>query len=387
MINFISNIINRGDDEEEATDAAATPVMDEASVDDDEELQYHSKESNGTAIDVSGSIVINEIGSSSSSSSSSGTSSSSSSSSSGNGGRRSSTSSCGASTGDHGSGPSDVPVMRISERQSKRNREKASSGSSLFASMVPSSLDGTKDFRKRLRNTSFRGSVNREAYNSISEASVMRCHAVIQSVADFDWKMNINRISTEVLEDVALVISPHNHLVDDAWRKLRSYVTEWRLHSARIKLSDVEKANTVPKITRKAAFLVVIANSRSILKKVMAAERVRLGSVEFEADAEGLKFEGIPLTPSPRGVSSSSGGVIGPPPIVTIAQNSPCKFSGSGSPRNFPSSLGNGMHVLNSGSARYVEFMDGCVIEEKEELTSVLLRAVEISTEAPVDST
>ena len=219
----------------------------------------------------------------------------------------------------------DVCGVRESARQRKRKLEVGNTVD--FSSFVPNSFNGCKDFRKRIRNTSqMNSSVDRDSYNAISEASVLRCHAILKNIADFDWKMRIHGpLRVEVLEDVALVISPHNHLVDDAWRKLRAFITEWRLYAVREKLTDIEKANCVPKITRKAAFLVVIANSRKILKKVVAAERIRMGyrDEQILKESDGLVLEGVPLSPSPAGIRSSPNGTIGPLPSTIVSSESP----------------------------------------------------------------
>ena len=213
-----------------------------------------------------------------------------------------------------------VDDLERSKRGSDRQRKRQLESSSVIdlTSFIPKTLNKRTDFRKRSRSASqSSSSIDRATYNSISESSVLRCHEILKNIAEFDWKIKIHSsIRVEILEDVALVISPHNHLVDDAWRKLRSFVTDWRLFASREKLTDIEKANCVPKITRKAAYLVVVANSRKILRKVVAAERVRLGNknAQIERDTDGLLLQGVPLTPSPAGIRSSANGIDGPAP-------------------------------------------------------------------------
>jgi len=208
-----------------------------------------------------------------------------------------------------------------SARIRKRNIEKLSKTD--FSDRVPNVLHGSSDFRKRNRIGKRKTSLNRDSYNSISDVAVVRCHTVLKSVANFDWKLN--GLTHEFKEDVALVINPHNHLVDDAWRKLRSHITEWNLVSTRQKMTDIEKLNCVPPLKRKTAFLVVIANNKKILHKVMAAERLRLGFVssEVEEQADGLKLQGIPLTPSIAPACSSNSNEPGPMPTNTYSNASP----------------------------------------------------------------
>lgn len=154
------------------------------------------------------------------------------------------------------------------------------------------------DFRRRVRNISLNSKINRDSYNSISRASLRVYTMVMNHVDAKDWKIINGKCSGE---DVALVISPHHHLVDDAWRKIRKYVTDRKLVAGRQKLTDIEKQNVVPKIKRMKSFLVVVANNRNTLNRVMAAERLRLGYVDppsLREQANGLQFVGPALSPS-----------------------------------------------------------------------------------------
>lgn len=165
--------------------------------------------------------------------------------------------------------------------------------------------------------------INRFSYNSISRHSASRFAMIMKHLEAKDWKMDTSRKFIDG-EDVALVVSPHHHLVDDAWRSVRAFATERHLKAGREKLTDLEKNNVVPKYKRKVAFLVVVANSKATLKKVMAAERTRLGFVGLEDQSNGLVLGGAPLSPSPHPIRFSADDPNpGPPPTNTISECSP----------------------------------------------------------------
>ncbi len=178
-------------------------------------------------------------------------------------------------------------------------------------------------YRARNKVSSDGQKINRFSYNSISRYSASRFAMIMKHLEAKDWKMDTNRKYIDG-EDVALVVSPHHHLVDDAWRSVRAFATERHLKAGREKLTDLEKNNLVPKYKRKVAFLVVVANSKATLKKVMAAERTRLGFVGLEDQSDGLVLGGAPLSPSPHPIRFSADDPNpGPPPTNTISECSP----------------------------------------------------------------
>jgi len=178
-------------------------------------------------------------------------------------------------------------------------------------------------YRARNKVSSDGQRINRVGYNSISFYSASRFAMIMKHLEAKDWKMDTNR-KTISGEDVALVVSPHHHLVDDAWRSVRAFATGRHLKAGREKLTDLEKNNLVPKYKRKVAFLVVVANSKATLKKVMAAERTRLGFVGLEDQSSGLVLGGAPLSPSPHSIRFSADDPDpGPPPTNTIGECSP----------------------------------------------------------------
>jgi len=177
-------------------------------------------------------------------------------------------------------------------------------------------------YRDRKKYDSNGNNVNRIDYNSISRYSASRFSLIMKHLETKDWKI-VGETPTSG-EDVAFVVSPHHHLVDDAWRSVRAFATSKLLKAGREKLTDVEKNNIVPKYKRKIAFLVVVANSKATLKKVMAAERTRLGFIGLEGDRGGLVLEGTPLCPSPQPIRFCEADPNpGPNPINIIGGSSP----------------------------------------------------------------
>jgi len=177
-------------------------------------------------------------------------------------------------------------------------------------------------YRARKKYDAKGNNINRVGYNSISRHSASRFSLIMRHLETKDWKM-IDRKSIDG-EDIAFVVSPHHHLVDDAWRSVRSFATSKQLKAGREKLTELERSNIVPKFKRKIAFLVVVANSKNTLKKVMAAERTRLGFVGLESDSSGLVLEGTPLCPSPQPIRFSADDPNpGPVPTNTIGESSP----------------------------------------------------------------
>lgn len=224
-----------------------------------------------------------------------------------------------------------IPVLSCSSSSSASSSPSSSLATAAAEIRPVKAFTQNKDehgFRCRVRRVTQRTVFDRTKYNSISESSMWTCTLVMKHIDAYDWKFVAG--TPKPTDDVVLVISPHHHLVDDAWRRVRTYCAERNLFGIRAKLTDVEKMNCLPKITRKYGFLVVVANSRAVAKRVLAAERIRLGFVSEQAkiDADGLEFDGIPLSPSSLPIRQSAhvNATVSSAPQVRFGQTSPVAF-------------------------------------------------------------
>jgi hypothetical protein len=217
-------------------------------------------------------------------------------------------------------------------------------GDTKFQILVDSSLTGVPSLNPKKRATIgpwFRArgiqadpklanasAFDRTIYNSMSENSMWKCSLVLRHIDACDWKLSPLGKHRPPSEDVVLVINPHHHLVDEAWRRVRMHCTARKLCAVRVKLTEAEKANVIPKVARKFAFLVIVANTRDVAKRVLAAERVRLGFTGPSTDLQGLKLDGLPLSPSSIPIRSSAfqSARTSNAPEVSISEGSPAKI-------------------------------------------------------------